>query len=236
MPKQKTLQSRILKTNLVLVLIPMGVLMVIAIAQVSVLGQVIGQNGQAGIQAEITNELEVKAGDVGDTVKAMLVNVAADVNRCVTYERDLMTGAMNVTGTRASFYAGGPATPPNLAYNATYGQKVDLSYSDFGNSTLADASMNATINRSAYMDYVWGPILNSNFNTYVTIRLGFENHVSRVFPFVNNSRIAGDDVTVAPWYKAAKAANGNLIFNESYQSMLGPAILVAKAVKNSTGG
>ncbi len=233
--KKETIQSRILKANLILILLPMGVLGIIAISQLSVLGQTIGQDGQNSITSASVDALKTQAADVGSYVNTYLSQVVADLNRVANYERDLFNNNINITGTRSSYKQGD--APPVTVYSARYGANINTTYSDYTNAVALNPWTTELVTNSSYMDYVCDSVFSGNNATYTNISVVFELGISRVFPYVQGGRNPATDVRLAPWYVSAKAALGTIIYNQTYASTnaKNPALLVAKAVYNQTG-
>ena len=237
--RKQTIQSRILKANLILILIPMGLLGILSIAQLSNLGQTIGLDGQLALKNEGVNALQAKAADVGAYANTYLSQVVADLDRIANYERDLFSGNINVTGTRLSFNQDGTPTLPGGSNSSRYrNNKVNTTYSDFVNISTLDTFNRSFVNKSAYLDYVCDPVYSGNNNTYTSILIGFEQGgISRVFPYIQGGRTAGIDMRNAQWYKDAIAAGGAVVYNKVYLStfVTGPVLMIAKAVKNYSG-
>jgi hypothetical protein len=104
MPKKESLQKNILRTILLLVLIPMGVIATISIIQISILGGNIGQNGANSLQIENINALQNKSVDTATYVHNYFQAVEIDLDRLATYETQLFNGDLNITNYIRSSY------------------------------------------------------------------------------------------------------------------------------------
>jgi len=227
--KQKgKIQKRILRANLILIIIPMIVLAVFAFSQVSLLGGTIGTDGQESIKIEGLRALQNKSSDIVDYIDSWFEHSSVDLDRIITYNEDLFNERINVTGTRLSYHQSGVPSLPKLTYSNRYDKNINISFSDYTNSTNINSSITQLIDKSAYMDYIFNPIYKAN-SMYVTIIAGYELGITRVFPFINNSRSINQNMNSQDWYIFAKGLNGQTYFGEINQSLIGPAISISKA-------
>ena len=194
-----TLQQRIMRTIAICVLLPLGILALIASLQLSPLTAMIGSQGTSSIETEGINALRNSSVDAGKYVKNELDQAKVDLQRLVRNAVAILNGSMNVTETRASYRQGGTAPPGNYT-----------DYTDFGFAGSLTASMNDTINKTAYMDYACKGICMNNVN-YNSIVQVYQNTVSRMYPYIVGSRVYTVNLTQSDWYMAAKVAGRNNI-------------------------
>jgi tetratricopeptide (TPR) repeat protein len=231
--KKSNIQQRILRANVVLILIPMIILAIVTFIQIGALGQLIGEQGTDSIEAQGLLSLQNKSGDNADYVDNFLGQLSVDLDRIASYNRDLFENKINITNTRNSYHQNGIPTLPTLAYSSRYNRGINTSYSDYVNITTINAKVESLINKSAYMDYIFEPVYKSNA-LYVTIFAGYEDGFSRQFPFIDNSRPVNQNVSIEEWYFSAKNLNGTVSYTVN-QSIVGPSIILSKAVKYENG-
>ena len=227
--KQKgKIQKRILRANLILIIIPMIILAIFAFSQISLLGGTIGIEGQESITNEGLKALQNKSSDIGDYIDSWFEHISVDLDRIIAYNEDLFNERINVTGTRQSYHQSGEPSLPNLTYSVRYDKNINTSFSDYTNSTKINSPISQLIDKSAYLDYIFNPIYKAN-SMYVTIIAGYELDITRVFPFINNSRSINQDMNSQDWYLSAKDLNGQTYFGKINQSLVGPTISISKA-------
>lgn len=188
-----TIQQRILRANIILILIPMLLLAIIIFTGIGILGQTIGINGSDSLKTEGLNSLQTKSKDIANYVNNSFSQLSIDLERIAQYNEDLFDEKINVTGTRISYHQSATPIEPYLQYSARYNKYINTSYSDYVNTTVISPEMTDLINKSAYMDYICKPIYSSN-SLYVGIYIVYENNFSRAFPFINNSRPLNQDL------------------------------------------
>ncbi len=231
--KKSNIQQRLIRANVVLILIPMLILAIIAFVQIGILGQLIGQQGRDSIETQGLFALQNKSADSANYVDNFLGQVSVDLDRVAEYNRDLLDNEVNITGTRTSYHQNGLPTPPITVFSNRYGKNINTTYSDYVNITNITPKMATLISKSAYMDYLFEPIYASN-SLYVTIFAGYEDYFSRAFPYIQNSRPKNQDVTSKDWYVSAKALNGQIYYTEN-QSVVGPTLILSKLVEYKNG-
>jgi hypothetical protein len=177
-----TMQQRIMKTILICVLIPMGVLTAVAILQISPLTTDIGTQGTSSISQEGINSLKSSATDAANWVKLELDQAKADLRRLVDTELSFLNGTMNITETRISYHANGTPSITAPASSRYGGLGVNFSRADWGNALSLNETMRDKVNKSAYMDYSLKGI--SNNTCYMTITQVFKDGISRVYPYI----------------------------------------------------
>jgi len=227
--KQKgKIQKRILKVNLILIIAPMIFLSIFAFSQISALGGTIGLDGQESIKIEGFKALQNKSIDAANYVDSWFDHISTDLNRVISYNEDLFNKRINITETRPSYHQSGIPVLPKLLYSNKYNKYINTSLSDYSNRTLITPFVSQLINKSAYLDYIFNPIYEVN-NIYVTLIAGYEDGITRVFPFINNSRSISHDMNSEEWYNSAINLDGQPYFGGANQSLIGPAILISQA-------
>nr|MDO8083307.1 tetratricopeptide repeat protein [Candidatus Sigynarchaeum springense] len=229
-----TLQQRIMKTILVCVLIPMGVLAGIAIIQISPLTANIGTQGTSSIEQEGLKALKTSSVDAGKWVKAEIDQARNDLVRLVQNELSIFNGTFAITETRPSYHANGPLTGISSARYG--GMLVNFDYSDWANITAVDAARQDTVNKSAYLDYAMDGMCNNT--SYMTITQVFPNGISRVYPYINNSRSLVQNLSAETWYQIAFGLSSGAIFVgashvRTFGTVTFPAIYIAMPIRSS---
>ncbi len=227
--KQKgKIQKRILRVNLILIIVPMIILSVFAFSQISALGGTIGHDAQNSIKIEGFKALQNKSIDAANYVNSWFDHISVDLNRVISYNEDLFNNRINLTETRPSYHQSGIPILPKLLYSSKYNKYINTTFSDYTNSTLINMFVSQLINKSAYLDYIFNPIYESN-NIYITLIAGYEDGITRVFPFINNSRSISHNMSTEEWYNITKSLVGQTYFGSVNQSLIGPAILISQA-------
>ncbi|MFX0144547.1 MAG: HAMP domain-containing protein, partial [Candidatus Hodarchaeota archaeon] len=231
MPKRKQkgkIQKRILRANLILIVGPMIVLSIFSFSQISALGGFITFDAQKSIEIEAFNALQNKSIDAANYVNTWFDYVSTDLGRITSYNEDLFNKRINITESRPSYHQSGIPILPKLIYSSKYNKYINTSVSDFTNNTIINPGISQLINKSAYIDYIFNPIYEAN-SLYVTLIAGYEDGITRVFPYINNSRSITTDKNAEEWYNATKNLNGQIYFENVNQSIIGPAILLSQA-------
>ncbi len=219
------IQKRILRANIILILIPMIILAIIIFSGIGILGQTIGTGGSESLKNEGLKSLQTKSQDIANYVNNSFSQLSVDLERLVQYNEDLFDEKINITGTRVSYHQTGS---PVTIYSDRYQKSINTSYSDYVNITTITPEMEELINSSAYMDYICESIYGSN-SFYVDIYMVYEKNFSRVFPYINDSRPLDQNLTESAWYGFAKSLNGQIYYGVN-QSLVGPSLLLAKAI------
>ncbi|MBN2150091.1 MAG: tetratricopeptide repeat protein [Candidatus Lokiarchaeota archaeon] len=234
-----TMQQRILKTILICVLIPMGILAAVAIFQISPLTTDIGARGTSSISQEGINALQSSASDAANWVRIELDQAKADLRRLVDTELSIFNGTMNITGNRQSYHANG--TPSlSTAASVRYGNlNVNFTCADWGNALSMNAAMHERVNKSAYMDFSLKGI--SNNTNYMTITQVLGDSVSRVYPYIDDpGRTGTEDLRASSWYIATLAQpRGTMVVGSSHMRTFGsvtfPAVYLSMPLRYANG-
>ncbi|MFX1390324.1 MAG: hypothetical protein ACFE9Z_09700, partial [Promethearchaeota archaeon] len=222
------IQKRILRANLILIIGPMIILSIFAFSQISVLGGYTTSDAREHIEIEGFNALQNKSSDVANYVKTWFDQISIDLSRLTSYNEDLFNKRINITENRLSYHQSGIPILPKLVYSTKYDKYINTSFSDFTNNTVINSHVEQLINKSAYMDYIFNPIYEVNTN-YVTMITCYDDGITRIFPYINNSRSIYQDKSAEEWYNNTKNLNGQIYFENVNHSLLGPAILLSQA-------
>ncbi|MHA1681794.1 MAG: tetratricopeptide repeat protein [Promethearchaeota archaeon] len=212
------------------VLIPLIALSVFTVMQLIPLTNTIGTQGKESIKAEGLISLQNTSIDTSEWVENQFAQVEIDLARLVEYEKALMNGSINVSETRPSYHQDDSVA---VTYNSSYGLGINITISDFINTTSRTVQVNDTINKSTYMDYICRGIFGNN-PAYVSIIMAFDVGISRIFPFIDASR--STDLSTAQWYTDAVAGSPTEItagYPHDAYSM--DSIFIARQVRLTNG-
>lgn len=234
MQKKQSLQIRIMKMILLLIFIPMMIIAIISIAQLSALSETIGFEGSESLHNENLKSMQNKTADAAIYLQDYLNKIEIDLDRLAAYETQIFGNTINSSNTRSSYHLTSGPTPSDLMYSNQYKRYISLNYSDYVNNTVVTGTVSDLVNRTAYMDYIADSILRYN-SEYITIKMGFEAGFSRVFPFNSSlSRTSSSDMRAESWYIDAKSNAGKKIISNPLYTAIGPAIIMSRAVYNQT--
>jgi len=222
------IQKRILTANLILIVGPMIILSIFAFSQINALGRIITFGARESIEIEGFNALQNKSIDVANYVNTLFDQISIDLSKITSYNEDLFNNRINITEIRPSYHQSGIPILPKLVYSSKYNKYINKSFSDFTNNTIINSYISQLINKSAYIDYIFNPIYEAN-TLYITLVASYEDGITRVFPYINNSRSINYDKNAEEWYNATKSLNGQIYFENVNQSLIGPAILISQA-------
>jgi tetratricopeptide (TPR) repeat protein len=229
-----TMQQRIMKTILICVLIPMGVLTAVAILQISPLTTDIGARGTSSISQEGINALKSSAADAANWVKLELDQAKADLRRLVDTDISFFNGTLNITETRLSYHANGTPSLTTTSSSRYGSLGVNFDRADWGNALTLNETMRDKVNKSAYMDFSLKGV--SNNTSYMTIVQVYKDSISRVYPYIAGSRTGTEDLRTSPWYLATMAQpRGTMVVGSSHVRTFGsitfPAIYISMPLR-----
>ncbi len=244
------IKNKVTLAILAFLLVPIVIIVAISLGNFYSLGMNVSQIGGQALQSEQYRSLAEISTTKSQFIDQVFQGVASDVESVENYTHKIFEQEVNVTF-RDSYYHNDTSHPiPGLYWDEqeyrtpSGGRWISrevsgyvLPWSNLAGKTdyhQQNASMNATIDRSAHLDVLFRG-LKETTPDYAWIYVGFDIGLHRSYPW---HAYTGDyDPRTRPWYQQAVQDNESVIFTSPYMDASGRGLMisVAKAIHWQNG-
>ncbi len=198
------------------------------------------QQSADALKLQIQRNMEKAAVENAGIITSKLEGAAAQIELLAAHAKTIFDYP-GVYGYRQSYYHDlsaipTPPMPPNRYFDTIKygGQFVSNATSCYlvttgnytGDYTRVSSQMNATIRKSASMDYMFQSVYEA-YPGFHWIYMGFQIGLHRSYPW--HALNSTYDPTTRTWYKTAKASPGEIIFTNPYMDASGGGLMISIA-------